>query len=80
MASMAMRTGRGGVARAKRGMQQRGALQIAVLAGGTTNGGDDVAFPLSVQGRHTGFLISEFNGWPASPRSHATPGASPLPA
>jgi len=32
-------------------------------------GEDDIAFPLSVQGRHTGLLISEFNGWPASPRT-----------
>ena len=43
-------------------------------------GKDGVAFPLSVQGRHTGILMSELNGWPASPRTHATPGASPLPA
>ena len=34
------------------------------------SGEDDVAFPLSVQGRHTGTLISELNGWPASPLTH----------
>jgi len=33
-------------------------------------GEGDVAFPLSVQGRHTGILISELDGWPASPRTH----------
>ena len=32
-------------------------------------GKDGVAFPLSVQGRHTGILMSELNGWPASPRT-----------
>jgi len=34
------------------------------------SGEGDIAFPLSVQGRHTGILISELNGWPASPRTH----------
>ena len=29
-----------------------------------------VTFPLSGQGRHTGTLMSELNGWPASPRTH----------
>ena len=41
------------------------------------DGESDVAF---IQGRHPELLISEFNGWPVSPRPLATPRASPLPA
>jgi len=34
------------------------------------SGEGGVAFPLSGQGRHTGILMSELNGWPASPCTH----------
>ena len=43
-------------------------------------GASDVAFPLSVQGRHAKVRISELNGWPASPLTDATPTMSPPPA
>jgi hypothetical protein len=43
-------------------------------------GASDVAFPLSVQGRHAKVRISELNGWPASPLTDATLTMSPPPA
>ena len=43
-------------------------------------GAPGVAFPLSVQGRHAKLMISELNGWPASPLADATPAMSPSPA
>ena len=56
-------------------------FRLPALSGSPCLGGEgNVAFSLSVQGRHTGILISELNGWPASPRTRAAPGASPLPA
>ena len=40
---------------------------------------DAVAFPSLEQGRHSGTLTSELNGWPVSPLPHASPGILLLP-
>jgi len=57
-------------------------LEFRHMPGSTTppcpdspcHGGEpDIAFPFSGQDRHTGFRISELNGWPAPPLADATP-------
>ena len=39
-----------------------------------------IAFPIALQGRHPGAVISELNGWPALPPVNASRAASRLPA
>src|SRR5208337_1556457 len=50
-----------------RGVHKRLAIGVA----------HDVAFPLSEQGRHSGKMISELNGWPACALVNATPAMLP---
>src|SRR5208337_4688156 len=50
-----------------RGVHKRLAIGVA----------HDVAFPLSEQGRHSGKMISELNGWPACALVNASPAMLP---